>query len=110
MPVNSLFSVTFCLVLAILLPNTTLSFLHLTQPATTYSLFRMSRLLREVKIRVAQGGDVSTVAESAREISQLLATISKDVGNALGCAPASLVAGTLVSVLETVQVSVIYLH
>lgn len=72
-------------------------------------LICMSRLLRNAKARVTRSNGVGTLAESTLRITQLLATISKDVGNALGCAPASLVAGTLVSVLETVQVSNVHL-
>lgn len=62
----------------------------------------MSRILRDTKNQVRQGD--GTRAESALQITQLLATIGKDVGNIIGCAPASLTAGILVSVLETVQV------
>lgn len=63
-----------------------------------------------MKIRLEHGGGVGALSESALEITQLMATIGKDVGNALGCVPASLVAGTLVSVLATVQVSNICLE
>lgn len=64
----------------------------------------MSRLSRNTRIRVTHGDGVGTLAESVLEITQLLVTIGHDIGNAVGCVPASLAAGTLVSVLEMVQV------
>lgn len=79
------------------------------QQATPLQLISMSRFLRGRKIQVGNGGHVGTLGKSAVEITQLLAKIGKDVGNAVGCAPASLVTGTLVNVLETVQVSNIFM-